>query len=348
MRAFASGYLQWAKTRKPVRFNLASSAVLPCEPGDLGIQLEDIEINGPGSYGFQPLQQAIAAHCSVSPDCVVAASGASMANFIAMGALIQPGDEVLIEHPVYEPLLAVARFFGADTRRFPRDSRIRDHVSSRTRLIVTTNLHNPTCEQYSPEELSDVVGTARDVGAMVLVDEVYLECMYARRSSAIHAGNHVICTSSLTKAYGLSGLRCGWILAQPDLARRMWQFKDLIDSGAPHPSEKLSVLAFQRLDVLAGRAKTLIGRNRELLVDFLGCNPQLELAVPEYGTCVFPRIKSAVSEDWFELLHDRYETDVVPGRFFEKPDHFRLGLGGDSSTLAEGLRRLRDALESMR
>src|SRR5262249_52497726 len=153
MQTSGSEYLQWVKSRKPARFNLAISGVLPCKPEDLGARLEDIEITGPGSYGFQPLQQAIAVHCGVPPDCVVAASGTSMANFIAMAALIKSGDEVLIEHPVYEPLLAAARYHGADIKRFPRNGSIRDCVSARTRLIVTTNLHNPTCERFGQQEL---------------------------------------------------------------------------------------------------------------------------------------------------------------------------------------------------
>jgi len=343
-----SEFLRWIKTRKPARFNLAISGVLPCTLADLGARLEDIELAGPGSYGFHPLLQAIAAHCGVSSDSVVAASGTSMANFIAMAVLIQPGDEVLIEHPVSEPLLAAARYFAADIKRFPRNADIGDYVSKNTRLIVTTNLHNPTCERIEEQEMRELVRVAGDIGARVLVDEVYLECLYDQRSSAFPEGPHVICTSSLTKAYGLGGLRCGWILAEPDLARRMWQIKDLVDPSAPHPSEKLSVVAFQRLDALGQRAKDLIRRNREMLIQFLTATPELDAAVPEYGTCAFPRLKSGAADRLCELLHDEFDTDVVPGRFFEKPDHFRLGIGGDPNTLAEGLRRLRNTLESVR
>jgi hypothetical protein len=97
---------------------------------------------------------------------------------------------------------------------------------------------------------------------------------------------------------------------------------------------------------LAARAKALIERNRAQVVEFLRSCPQLELTVPDYGTCMFPRLRTGNSDGLFDLLHSRFDTDVVPGRFFDMPDHFRLGIGGDSNVLAEGLVRLRRALES--
>jgi len=341
-----SKYLQWVKTRKPAQFNLAASGVLPYPLIQLGARIEDIEINGPGLYGFEPLQEAIASHCGVPTEWVVSASGTSMANFIAMAVLIHPGDEVLIEFPVYEPLLAAARYLGAEIKRFPRQSGLQDLVSDRTRLIVITNLHNPTCSRLLEPDLKNLGEIAERAGARVLVDEVYLECMYSERTSAIHQGKQFVCTSSLTKAYGLGGLRCGWIVAEPDLARRIWQIKDLIDPSAPHPAEQLSVSAFGRLDEITARARALIEANRALFIDFATFSPHLEIAMPDYGTCVFPRMKSGDSDRLFEVLHDHYDTDVVPGRFFEMPDHFRIGLGVENSVLKEGLERLQKALEA--
>src|SRR5262245_60232908 len=114
----SSEYLYWVKTRKPGRINLAASGVLPCLLTELNVRIEDLEINGPSLYGYRPLQEAIAHHCGVPAECVIAANGTSLANFIAMAALIHPGDEVLIEYPVYEPLLAAAQYFGAVIKRF--------------------------------------------------------------------------------------------------------------------------------------------------------------------------------------------------------------------------------------
>jgi aspartate/methionine/tyrosine aminotransferase len=341
---FGSEYLQWAKTRVPGQFNLAASGVSPYPLAGLGIQIEDLEINGPSFYGYEPLQNSIAAHCGVPADCVVAASGTSMANFIVMCALIRPGDEVLIEQPAYDPLLAVARYCGAGIKRFPRGKSVEDFVSARTRLIVVTNLHNPTSMQMGAPDLMTLADVAKSVGARVLVDEVYLESLFEKARSAFHDNHAFICTGSLTKAYGLGGLRCGWILAEPDLARRFWQFKDLIDSSAPHTPELLSVIAFRQLDGITARAKALLAQNRAVLIDFLHSHSRIEVKVPEFGTCVFPRIRSLDGDRLFEMLHSRFDTDIVPGRFFEMPEYFRLGIGVAPDIFAEGLRRLHLAL----
>jgi aspartate/methionine/tyrosine aminotransferase len=269
-----------------------------------------------------------------------------MANFLAMAALIQPGDEVLIESPTYEPLLSLAHYFGASIKRFPRSRSIRGVISARTRLVIITNLHNPSCERLENAELVDLAETARNAGAHVLVDEVYLECLYGNAVSAFHLGEGFVTTRSLTKAYGLDGLRCGWVIAPPDLARRMWEIKDLIDPGAAYPAEKLSVAAFRNLDRLAVRAKKLIEENRALLVRFLRSCDSLELKMPGHGTCVFPRVKRGSADELLKLLREQYDVDVVPGRFFEKPDHFRIGIGGDNAAFAEALQRLGQALNS--
>src|SRR5215470_3169728 len=158
---FGSEYLQWVKTRKPAQFNLATSGVLPCDLSDLDVRIEDLEVNGPGLYGFEPLQQAMAQHCGVAAECVVAASGTSMANFIAMAATIRAGDEVLVEYPAYDPLLSAAQYFGAEIKRFPRECGPRGFVSDRTRLIVVTNLHNPTCARLDAQQVKEIAEVAR-------------------------------------------------------------------------------------------------------------------------------------------------------------------------------------------
>src|SRR5438552_10629623 len=119
-RVMSSDYMEWAKTRAHARFNLASSGLAHYPLAELHVQLEDLELSGPSFYGYEPLQQVIARKCNVPPDSVMAATGTSMANHLLMASLIEPGDEVLIEHPTYELLLSTARFLGAEIQRFPR------------------------------------------------------------------------------------------------------------------------------------------------------------------------------------------------------------------------------------
>jgi hypothetical protein len=356
-----SEYMVWAKTRSRARYNLAISGIIHYPLRDLGVSLEDLELSGPSFYGFGPLQQALAEKAGVSPDCVVAATGTSMANHLAMAAVLEPGDEVLIEQPVYDPVIAVARYLGARIVRFQRrfdqgfsldPVEVERNVTSRTRLIVITNLHNPSSAHADDSVLAEIGAIARRAGARVLVDEVYLEVVAVlapqiATRSAFHLGDQFMVTSSLTKAYGLSGLRCGWILAEPDLAQRIWRLNDLFGVIPAHPAELLSVVALRQLDRIAGRARRLLETNRMLLDGFLDSRADLDCVRPRWGTVVFPRLKSGKVAQLCALLRECYETSIVPGSFFEMPDHFRMGIAGDTDELAEGLKRLGAALDTL-
>ena len=120
----------WAKTQGRAKFNLATSGVASFPLRELPVTIDQLEINGDSTYGYAPLQQAIAKKCGVDPDCVVAAAGTSMANHLAMAALIDPGDEVLIEQPTYELLISTLLVFGRDGKTFCPDRRKRIRARS--------------------------------------------------------------------------------------------------------------------------------------------------------------------------------------------------------------------------
>jgi aspartate/methionine/tyrosine aminotransferase len=356
-RAMNSEYIEWAKTQAHAPYNLANSGVSPYPLSDLPVKIEDLEINGPTFYGYKPLQQALARKCGVETNNVVAAVGTTMANFLVMAATIAAGDEVLIEQPAYEPLLNVATFLGAEIRRFPRHfadnfqvhpREIERAVTPRTRLIVITNLHNPSNAFVDETTLLEIGAIARSVGARVLVDEVYLDAMFdqAPRSS-FHLGNEFVVTTSLTKAYGLSGVRCGWILAEPELAKKLWGLVDLVIGIPAHPAELLSCIALANLDQIAQRSRKIIDSNRAVLNQFLDGRNDLEAHKLDYGTVVFPRLKNGQVDKLCRILRDKYETTIVPGRFFEMPNHFRLGLGGEPSIFVQGIERLGKALDQI-
>lgn len=353
-----SPYLEWAKLQSHARFNLATSGVMNYPLSDLLVRLEDLELSGPSFYGYAPLQQRLAAKCGVAPECVVASTGTSMANHLAMAACLEPGDEVLIEHPTYEPLLTVARYLGAQIRRFARrpergfsldPEEVRRSLTPRTRLIVITNLHNPTSTLTDTMTLEQLGAVAGSVGARVLVDEVYLEADFGGATrSAFHLDHsRFVVTSSLTKAYGLSGLRCGWILAEPDLARRMWQLNDLYGVIPAHPAERLSVIALDKLDRIANRARTLLETNRALLMQFFDSRQDLHVVRLKTGTVAFAGLRRTNVERLCDVLRTTYDTAVVPGRFFEYPEYFRIGVGNSTEQFAEGLRRLGLALDDL-
>jgi hypothetical protein len=352
-----SVYMTWAKYHAGARYNLANSGILGCELSELPLTLGDLALNGPNHEGYAPLKEAIAAQYGVAPAQVVTAQGTSMANFLAMATVLEPGDEVLIEHPAYDPLLAAARYLGAQVARFHRSfangyqldlDELRQLITSRTRLIVLTSPHNPsgvTVEQTALQQLGEMAAAA---GARVLVDEVYRDILFeAAPPCAARLGRQFITTSSLTKSYGLSGLRCGWILCEPELAERMRRLNDLFGAVGSMPSDALSLAAFRHLPLLAARTRALLKANRQLLREFLSAQTDtLDCVVPAASMIVFPRLKRDASS---RALHDRlrqFETSIVPGEFFEEPRHFRLGFAVKPEDVARGLQHLAQVLRA--
>ena len=350
--------MHWAKTRAKVKYDLALSGILNLPFTELGATIADIDINGYNSYGYGPLVEALATHAQVPDESVVTISGGtSMANHLAMAALLEPGDEVLIEHPTYELLISTALYLGANVKRFPRKfetgfrldpAEIERAVTPQTRMIVLTNLHNPSGAFFDEQTLGSVGEIAKSIGVRVLVDEVYLDAAFhLAPRSGFHLGNEFLTTNSLTKVYGLSGLRCGWILAEPTLAQKMWRLNDLFGVIPAHPAERLSVIALAHLDRIAARAKALLEINRALLNEFLSSRRDLDAAGGELGTISFPRLKQGSVPSLCQLLRKKYETTIVPGTFFEMPEHFRVGIGCNTDMLIGGLERLGAALDEL-
>jgi aspartate/methionine/tyrosine aminotransferase len=353
MRRKESEYMHWAKTQSRARFNLATSGVGPFPLAELGT-LPPLEINGDNSYGYMPLKQAIAARHGVDPDCVVTAAGTSGANYLAFATLVDPGDEVLVEHPTYGLLLDALESVGAVIKRFTRTHEngyaleteaVRRAITPKTRLIVATNLHNPSSVLTGNEVLREIGEIALSVGARVLVDEVYLDAVYENtpRTSFLLGAQFVV-TSSLTKVYGVSGLRCGWILAEPDLARAMWRMNDLFAATPVHPGELLSVAVFEKLDFVRERFRRIVQTDRQVLAGFLDRVQGLSTVRTQWGTTAFLRLASGDACAFLSRLREERDTSAVPGRFFGMPEYIRVGMGVNSEMFAEGLRRIEESL----
>ena len=348
--------MEWAKTRPVPEIDLAGSNILACSLDDLPGATEALSLIGANDNGYQPLVEAIGARYGVDPDRVTTAGGTSGANFLVFAALLEPGDEVLVERPGYDPLLGAARMFGARTVRFDRrfedgfaldPERVRAAMTSRTKVIVITTPHNPTGVAAEATALEEIGRIAERAGAHVLVDEVYKDVTGDPSPTAAARGDVFITTSSLTKSYGLSSLRAGWTIASPDVSYRIRRARDVVDGTGSIVAERLSVLAFQHLDALTARARAILARNKALADAFLASHSKLEW-VPSSGTIVFPRIKGVTdSQPFVDRVMREHRTALGPGYFFEAPAHFRLGYGGDTEKIHEGLARVTAALQRL-
>lgn len=356
----AAPYLRWAKIRPRVSYDLASSGVVAVSTEELlgdAAAKAAFEISGPNDDGYLPLREAIGTRYGMRPDCVSIAGGAAGANFLALLALVGPGDDVLIERPAYDPLIAATRVTGATPIAFERrwedgfaldPDAVRRALTPATRLIVISNAHNPSGAMAHAVVLREIGEAAATVGAHVLVDEVYAEAQSDTSPPpppAARINDRFITTSSLTKAYGLAGLRCGWILASPAVSQAIRKTRDVVDGSGPFVAERLALTAFQQLDRLRARAGKVLAENLATLRAMAASNPRLEWLEPHAGTTAFPRVSGMDDTAAFvDLLMRHFDTVAVPGHFFQQPHHLRVSFSGRPDMVREAARRLDRAL----
>jgi aspartate/methionine/tyrosine aminotransferase len=353
-------YIRWAKALPAVDVNLARSGIDSCPPSLLHLKPSDLVTTLPVKYGYAPLLDAIARRYAVDVEQVFTLSGGtSFANWIAIATALDgasKGAEVIVERPTYEPLLKIPKAFGCRLRRLDRRfedgyaidlDRFRSLVTSKTRLAIVTNLHNPSGARIDAPTLSKMAAMLARVKGILLVDEVYLECVFrGRPHSCVHAGSNVLTTNSLTKAYGLDGLRAGWILGPRALVRRAGIINDLMTNNGVAPGERMALAAFRHQRDIDRRAHALLDPNLDTLRGFFAQEPRLAAFVPGGGNVAFPRLPPGVDSDAFAArLLTRYSTLVVPGRFFESPRHIRISFGAKRAVVARGLANISRALD---
>ncbi|MCG6988899.1 MAG: aminotransferase class I/II-fold pyridoxal phosphate-dependent enzyme [Gemmatimonadetes bacterium] len=350
-------YLTWAKHHPHARYDLCGSNLLHCSVDDLPGARESLELFARNDDGYPPLVEAIAERYGVAPDRVTTASGAAGATFLALGALVRPGDTILAEWPGYDPQTGAARFLGANVRMFDRawsdgfqvdPDRVARELTSTTRVIMLTNLHNPSGVYADASTLLAIGEMAEAVGAKVLVDEVYLEAgLDLDTTPAATRGDVFVSVSSLTKSFGLAGLRLGWMLADPDTVEAVRRTRDVVDGTGAVPSERLGTLAFEHIDRLLERAHAILEPHWHMLERFVESRSELEWVAPVEGSCVaFPRlVGTADAGPFVDMARDEFGVGLVPGSFFGAPAHFRIAIGGKRQTLEDGIEALGKALD---
>jgi len=349
--------MEWAKRHPRPRFDLCGSNLAPCTIDDLPGARDIVAPNGENDHGYAPLIEAIAAFYGTTSEHVALASGTSGANFLVLAALLAAGDEVLVEKPAYDPLLGAARLLGAAVKRFERSfddgfrvdpEAVAAAITPATRLVVITHPHNPSGATLDDATLAALGDLAERHGLHVLVDEVYLDTITPRPAPAATRSDRLISTSSLTKSYGLAGLRAGWVLGAPEVIAAVRRVRGTIEAIGAFPGEQLAWVAFQNIEALTARARSILVPGSTMMSDFVAQRGELDWVPPSGGTVAFPRLRGHDDAGPFiERLLAEFDTSVVPGRFFEAPAHFRVAFGGDPDALAGGLEQLGRALDTL-
>lgn len=351
-------YMAWAKHHPPCRYDLCGSNLLHCTLDDLPGARQSLELFARNDEGYPPLVEAIAHRFGVGTERVATATGAAGACFLALAALVRPGDRVLVEWPGYDPHAGAARLLGADVQTYARPWRdgfrvdpdaLAQELNTGTKAVVMTNLHNPSGVYTDPWTLMEVADIAAAVGTKIIVDEVYLEAIQGEDTTPA-AGRHeaFVSVNSLTKSFGLAGLRVGWVLADPDTVARIRRVRDVVDGVGSVPSERMGVLAFEHIDRLIARARRILEPQALMMRRFVESRPELDWVAPAEGSPIaFPRLLGVEdAEPFVDMAREQFGVGVVPGRFFGAPQNFRISVSGARRTVEDGLEALGKALDA--
>lgn len=355
----AFDYMKWAKLEPAagVRFNLAASGFNRLDLAQLAPDLSRIADVGPG-YGSPVVKERISRRYGVPEDHILPVLGTSLGIFLAMAALLEPGDEALVERPAYEPLFKVPLSLGIPVHRFERGleerfevdpERVRRAMTPKTRVVALSDLHNPSGRALTADVRHALVDLAAERGATLLVDEVYRDFLGADPPETIYRpGAPVVVVSSLTKVYGMGGLRAGWIFAAPETIDRAAGIVDLLHVNDPYPLIPFIEGAFDRADEFRRTAIETARAGQAILAAWINERPELRWSPPDAGLTAFPRLPEGLTGSRVsETLKREEGTLVVPGRFFEDDRHIRIGVPAGPEVVREGLERLGRVLDRL-
>jgi len=335
--------------------SISFSDMLPFHLKEFGKPLEDLDLSHTTGIGDLEFRKRIGAVHGVPPDHVMVTNGASEANFAVHAALLDRGDEAIIESPTYPPLRNIPMGLAGGARDAARDpknwaldlSAVRRLATPKTKLLVLTNLNNPTSGLLDTGQLSDIAVLAREKGFHVHVDETFRDLAFDRApKSAASLGDRMISTGTVTKVYGLGGLRIGWVVASPAVLKRVKNVKDYLSVTPAWPSEVLALWALERRDFFLDRARTILTENRKTVREWLERNPKVHWDLEDQGSIAFPRLDGNVAKLAERLLRE-HGTILAPGHLFGFPDRFRLGYGRDPALLRQGLEAFDKVLRSL-
>ncbi|HEX8792651.1 MAG TPA: pyridoxal phosphate-dependent aminotransferase [Polyangiaceae bacterium] len=351
-------YLLWARRfYGNVRFDLATSGMPTVPLAELG--MPDATAMGDPS-GWTAARAAIASYHGVPPSEATLALGTTHAIWLAYAALTSPGDEILVETPAYEPLvriaegmgLRVAHFERPATERFALDpERVVRALTPRTRVVVVTNLHNPSGVRAPDDVLRATATALASRGATLLVDEVYapfdalVDARGVFHGSARRLGPNVVAIGSLTKCYGLGPQRIGWLLGSPEVVARADDAVTASCGILPLETAHIAAHAFGCIVDLATRARAVLEGKREHVAAW-ALRHGLSWSAPTEGLYGFATVPDAGDlTAAIERAAQERDVLVAPGSFFGVPAGFRLSWSKPLPELDEGLARLAAALD---
>lgn len=350
-----------------VEMDLSESGVRPVtlrELADMGLDLDavlDTPLGYSQSNGTVALRETLAQqYPGATPDHIEVTNGTSEANYLLALSLLRDGDEIAFEVPNYMQLFGVPKSLGAKVNCFrlqidrdwePDWDEFERAVNPRTRLVYVSNPNNPSGSVLSEGAMRRIVARCEEVGAYLLADEVYLgaEIHAPRTRSFWGMSDRVIVASGLSKAYGIPGVRIGWLVGPKDVIAECWTQHDYLTIGPNKISDMVARLAVQPAarEKLYARTRAILQNNLPLMRAWVdGFAGFLTFREPVAGALCLMRYNSPTpSYALCERIREKQSVLIVPGIHLGLEGFLRIWLGGKPDFLTEGLRRIRIELE---
>ncbi|MFJ4189453.1 capreomycidine synthase [Kitasatospora sp. NPDC089509] len=346
--------------------DISSSGVEPYTVADLrgllGFDMEElaaVSLRDSQSAGGDELRALIAARYGLGdPGRVLVGNGSTEAQLLFLAALLEPGDEVVIVEPAYHSLLAPVRARGCRVRRWrlrpqngfrPNLEELRRLVTSSTRAVIVNFPHNPTGATLTSAELTDLVSIVEQHGCYLLWDGAFEDLVFD--APALPAPTHyerALCFGTMSKAFGLPGLRVGWGIAAPEIVHAAVGVRDYTTLALSPMVEWVAQRALNGAEHLIGPRMATAAANRRLVREWLSVRPDAVSATAGAGVVVFPHLTRVPDTMALcERLMREYRVLLVPGEAFGVPGRVRLGFGGTTADLAAGLDALSHLLDTM-
>lgn len=349
-----------------VRYNLSESGVLPFSLAELfdwtGLSPADVSLGYPQTNGSARLREAVAAlYADAVPENVLITSGSAEANFVSLWHLLEPGDRAVVLVPAYGQTPGLAEGLGARVATFsleeslgwqPHPGAAEAAITPDTRLVVVTNPSNPTGSTLGAEAVEEILGACESSGAWLLADEVYVGAEVEGDETPSFWGRYerTLVTGSLSKAYGLPGLRLGWLVGPASEMEGLWARKDYTTISPSAVSDAFAALVLQpenRRRVLS-RTREILRKNRAIVDKWLAGHDVVRRWVrPRAGAIgLVPYRLEANSSALAEHLRTERSVLVVPGDHFGLDGYIRIGFGGKEAELIDALACIGEALET--